>query len=57
MEHATVKIGEYEVPLIGVPKSATQETCTGCSQSFHLTEIALDARGEPKCPKCLEEHP
>ena len=53
MKHATVKIGEFEIPLIGVPQDATQQKCEGCGKNFHLTEITLDADGKPKCPECL----
>ena len=48
-----VKFGEWEVPLIGIPKESTQEQCEGCKQYFHLSEIALDADGKPRCAKCL----
>jgi putative endonuclease len=51
--HATTKIGEYTIPLIGVPQSATDETCTRCEKSFHLTEIMLDGNGKPYCHACL----
>lgn len=51
--HATVKTGEYEVLLIGVPKSATQESCSLCGHIGHLTEFALDVRGRPLCSGCL----
>lgn len=41
MTHATVKTRGYEVPLIGVPKDATQETCDDCGKSFHIQKIEL----------------
>lgn len=52
-QHATVKVGEYTVPLIGVAPDATQEECAVCKGSFHLTEIALDDEGRPCCNNCI----
>lgn len=52
-KHATVKIGEYTIPLIGIPESSTQQKCFGCGKSFHLSDIKLDKKGNPYCPECL----
>jgi len=52
MNHATVKIGEYTIPLIGIEEDATQQQCSQCKQSFHLSEIKLDQSGEPWCEGC-----
>jgi len=35
-KHAMVKVGEYEVPLIGIPKDATLEQCQGCKLLVNL---------------------
>lgn len=51
---ATVKIGEYEIPLIGIPDSATQQKCSICGKSFHISEIKIEMNGEPKCSQCEE---
>lgn len=52
MKHATVKIGDYTVPLIGIAQDATQQDCAKCKKLFHLSEIKLSERGEPLCLKC-----
>ena len=49
---ATVPCGEYTVPLLGVPKSATQEKCSQCGAPLHLTDTVLNAKGEPCCKTC-----
>jgi hypothetical protein len=49
--HATVKIGEYTIPLIGIPESATQMECEKCKQIFHITDVALNG-SEFVCEKC-----
>ena len=54
-KHATVNLGEYTVPLIGIPQSATQQKCSKCGKSFHLSEIELDQNGRPLCKKCKEK--
>ena len=33
MEHATVRVGEHVIPLIGVPMGATAETCVRCLEN------------------------
>ena len=55
MKHATVRIGEYVIPLIGVPTDATQQECANCKKSFHLSDVMLDVNGTPFCKKCLAE--
>lgn len=52
---ATVPTGEYVVPLIGVPKDATQEKCTHCGAPLHLSDTVLDAKGQPSCKTCVPE--
>lgn len=54
-KHATVPLGEYLVPLIGVSPDATQETCARCGQKQHLKDMTLDARGQPLCAECLKK--
>jgi len=51
-DHATVKLGEYTVPLIGIEFAATQEKCSQCQRSYHLSEIALDENCQPRCKAC-----
>jgi hypothetical protein len=54
-KHATVPVGEYTVPLIGIPPSATQEKCSRCGSVCHLSEIVLDEKGQPCCQTCLKD--
>jgi ribosomal protein L37E len=53
MKHATVRLAGYEIPLIGVPPSATEETCADCGRKQHLSEMQLDMAFRPICPGCL----
>lgn len=36
MKHAIVPVGEYLVPLVGVPKDAALEQCDCCGDIFPL---------------------
>lgn len=54
-QHATVPLGEYTVPLIGIPESATQEKCSRCGSICHLKDIVLDGKGHPCCQTCLND--
>jgi len=51
-EHATVKVGGYEVPLIGVPVDATQQECSRCGKSVYILLAKLDYHGQPICLWC-----
>ena len=53
--HATVKIGEFTVPLIGIKEDATQQECVKCKRSFHLSDITLNDQGEPHCKECIQQ--
>lgn len=53
-KHATVKIGEFTVPLIGVKPSATQETCSKCNKVKHLSEISFDGT-RFICRECTDQ--
>jgi hypothetical protein len=51
-EVATVRIGEYTIPLLGIPKSSSEELCGVCKKQKHLTEITYD--GERfVCGQCI----
>lgn len=53
MNHATVRLGDYKVPLIGIPESATEEECNGCKKrNKHLSEVMLDEQGRFMCWSC-----
>lgn len=41
MKHATVRIDDMEIPLIGIPKDEVFETCDKCRKHFHLQDIVL----------------
>jgi hypothetical protein len=51
--HATAKLGEFTVPLIGIPKSATEDACDGCGALTHIRELFTDGTGF-LCLKCLQ---
>lgn len=55
MKHAHVNLGEYSVPLIGIKPSATEQECSVCHRTFHLSEIKLDGNGNPRCKDCTKE--
>ena len=50
-DHATVRIGDYTIPLIGVPKEATLEECDLCHGIFHIVDIAYNG-AQYLCNKC-----
>ncbi len=53
MNHATVKIGEYEIPLIGVPIAATEMECELCHKIVHISQVRLNHEGTQfLCDKC-----
>ena len=50
---AVVPLGEYNVPLIGIPPSAVLETCDLCGCFCHLSEIEFNFAGNQwLCPRC-----
>jgi hypothetical protein len=50
-DHATVRIGEYLIPLITVPDHATREECDLCHDHFYIGDI--DYNGiQYLCYKC-----
>lgn len=55
MKHATVKIGNYTVPLIGIPKSATDETCELCGDVMHMSESTFQD-GKMLCKTCVDKN-
>lgn len=54
-KHATVKVGDYTIPLIGVPPLATKEKCSECGELRHLSEISLNDKGHPVCATCRDK--
>ena len=55
MEHATVKVGDMEIPLIGISKKETQDVCDFCGVYFHLQDLKLSFDGEFLCENCYYE--
>jgi hypothetical protein len=53
VKHATVKLDGVDIPLIGIPADATEETCQGCGQRGHLSEMTIDEHGQVMCGVCL----
>jgi hypothetical protein len=53
--HATVRVGDYEIPLIGVPRSATDGMCEGCYKTFHITELGLTEDNRTLCAQCAKK--
>lgn len=41
MKHATAKIGEYEIPLIGISPTATEERCDLCKKTHHIKDVMI----------------
>lgn len=52
MNHATVRIAGYNLPLIGIRQDATEEQCDGCKRTYHLNEIRVDMGGRFMCWSC-----
>lgn len=57
MKHATVRLGEYEIPLVGIPVSSTEGLCAACGKKFYILDLRLDGHARPTCFKCLEKNP
>ena len=54
--HATVKLGEYTIPLIGIDRSATEMECELCHDIFHISQVQLSESGKQfLCPKCSKQ--
>lgn len=57
-KHAQVRIGEYEIPLIGIPPKATEYTCDLCGDIFRVEALCLNDTGNQfLCEKCRTEWP
>jgi hypothetical protein len=53
MKHATLKLGEYEIPLIGLAEDCVNEICDMCKFQFHIQNIeCIDDK--ILCFKCKE---
>lgn len=54
MKHAKIKIGEYEIPLIGIAPVEVLEECDLCHDLFSIQIIELTNK-QFLCPKCKNE--
>jgi hypothetical protein len=53
VKHATVKVGDYTIPLIGLPVSATEMECECCHDIVHISQIEINQEGNQfLCLKC-----
>lgn len=52
MKYAIVKLGDYNIPLIGIKPSATMEKCDICNNIFYILDINLVFKGYFLCCKC-----
>lgn len=51
--HATIKLAEYIIPLIGIPPYYTIEECGCCHNEYHFQELELNSAGNQfLCAKC-----
>ena len=49
-KHAMIKLGDYNVPLIGIPPASTREKCDKCGKGFPMQDVEMGER--ILCPKC-----
>ena len=52
MNHATITVGEYTIPLIGLPTTCVRETCDRCKKDFHIQEVEF-VDDQILCFECL----
>lgn len=50
-EHCLVKLGDYLIPLIGIPPNSGQQRCEWCDGTFALWEVELIGN-QFVCAKC-----
>ncbi len=55
-KHATVKVGGFEIPLIGLPTHCTLGECDLCHDYFGLTDITYTGK-QFLCAKCNQPTP
>ena len=55
-KHASVRIGGYDVPIIGIPPSATEYKCDGCQVVCKVEQLAINETGDKfLCEQCRRE--
>jgi hypothetical protein len=56
VQHATVKISGFEVPMIGIPRDATEQQCDLCHDYYHISGLQWNKAGtQLLCPNCRPE--
>jgi len=53
MKYAKVRIGEYEIPLIGIPEGAALEECDCCHETIGLSDAIFTTK-QILCHRCAE---
>jgi hypothetical protein len=53
MKHCLVPIGEYVIPLIGIPQDAGLDKCDKCKKTFNIWKLKFDGK-QFLCNKCLK---
>ena len=56
-KYAEITIGEYTIPLIGIPPEAVLEECDLCHDIFSIQKIMITECGQFLCFKCYEKTP
>ncbi len=56
-DHAIIKIGGFNVPLLGIAPSAVQDICDGCGKVFNIQQLLVRADGAALlCPVCQRRY-
>ena len=55
-KHAEVTIGEYTIPLIGLPREVTLEKCDLCYNIVSIQKITITKNGQFLCFECKERN-
>lgn len=50
-KHATIKLGGYDIPLIGIQPDATLQECAACNDVFSIQDVEL-VETQFLCKKC-----
>lgn len=52
-QHATIKLGDYTIPLVGLPVDCTLQECSLCHDMFGIQEVELAVNGRDfYCRQC-----
>lgn len=53
-QHATIRLGDYNIPLIGIAAEATTEKCDLCRAPIHIQGVRLTGV-QFICFRCVED--